>query len=29
VYRVLYLIDDDIGRGTVTAIAHRSDAYRT
>ncbi|MFC1474359.1 type II toxin-antitoxin system RelE family toxin [Rhodococcus qingshengii] len=28
-YRVLYLIDDDIRRVTVTAIAHRSDAYRT
>lgn len=28
-YRVLYLIDDDAHRVTVTAIAHRSDAYRT
>ncbi|MEI4747901.1 type II toxin-antitoxin system RelE/ParE family toxin [Rhodococcus erythropolis] len=27
-YRVLYLIDDDVRRVTVTAIAHRSDAYR-
>ncbi|MFF1945995.1 type II toxin-antitoxin system RelE/ParE family toxin [Rhodococcus qingshengii] len=28
-YRVLYLIDDDARRVTVTSIAHRTDAYRT
>ncbi|MFC0454873.1 type II toxin-antitoxin system RelE family toxin [Rhodococcus jostii] len=28
-YRVLYLIDDANRRVEVTAISHRSDAYRT
>ncbi|MCL5052643.1 type II toxin-antitoxin system RelE family toxin [Ferrimicrobium acidiphilum] len=28
-YRVLYLIDEDQGIVIVTAIRHRSDAYRT
>jgi mRNA-degrading endonuclease RelE of RelBE toxin-antitoxin system len=28
-YRVLYLIDDDAREVLVTAIRHRSDAYRT
>jgi mRNA-degrading endonuclease RelE of RelBE toxin-antitoxin system len=28
-YRVLYLIDDEAREVQVTAIRHRSDAYRT
>ena len=28
VYRILYLIDDDNRTVTVTAVRHRSDAYR-
>lgn len=28
-YRVLYLIDDDSRTVTVTAVRHRSDAYRS
>jgi mRNA-degrading endonuclease RelE of RelBE toxin-antitoxin system len=28
-YRVLYLIDDDAREVQVTAVRHRSDAYRT
>jgi len=27
-FRILYLIDDDARTVTVTAVAHRSDAYR-
>ncbi len=27
-FRILYLIDDDARRVTVTAVAHRNDAYR-
>jgi mRNA-degrading endonuclease RelE of RelBE toxin-antitoxin system len=28
-YRILYYLDDDHGIVEVTAIRHRSDAYRT
>ena len=28
-YRILYLIDDDAREVQVTAVRHRSDAYRT
>jgi len=28
-YRILYLVDDELGVVEVTAVRHRSDAYRT
>ena len=28
-YRILYLVDDGVGIVRVTAVRHRSDAYRT